>query len=1175
MNMRKLLIFVTGMALSAITAFAQPAPQWPEVKTEMKPGARWWWMGSAVDDANLNVLMKEYARTGIGTLEITPIYGVQGNEKNERSYLSQSWMDALKTTQTYGQSIGVDIDMNGGTGWPFGGPWVKNNESAGKLVTKSETKTSDGTIPLSFDVKSPEGNSPLSKVMAYRQDGDQQVVEVTQFVEGTTLSWLAPAGEWLLLAVYNGHTGQMVKRAAPGGEGLVLDHYDADAVKNYLAHFDERFAATGAQWPHSFFNDSYEVYGADWTPKMFAEFEKYRGYKLEEHMDQLLGLGKRKDTGNQVLADYRQTLSDMLLNNFTRQWTYWAHSHNVTTRNQGHGSPGNLIDFYASVDIPEIEGFGITDFKIRGLRTDAGFTSQNLSDLATLKYASSAAHVAGKRLVSSETFTWLAEHFRVSLSQMKPELDLMFLSGVNHIFFHGTTYSPTEAAWPGWKFYASVDMSPTNSIWRDAPWLMQYATRCQSFLQMGQPDNDILVYAPFVDAMHKNTGANASRLQLFDINKLSQMMPSMVTAVNNIGAAGLDCDFISDELLLTTTFVNGQLQTAAGTRYKALVVPVSTNIPEPTKQHLDDLKALGAVIVYDNTAAGIASLNIAGEQMRTDLGLRTIRRANEVGYHYFIANLSSEDISGWTSLSVPFAEVLHYNPLTGRISAAAVENDRVWLSLRSGESMILQTINQGVERGLIPQSTDQPFVEMAGIPIHSKWTLTFSDSTYSATPAQTYTLDTLSTWEHLDATTSPVMGTGVYETVFNVSPSLLAMANSGMCLDLGDVRESARVYVNNIFAGCAWSAPFKLDVTGMLHEGDNTLRIEVTNLPANRIRQMDIDGTQWRIFKDVNILDIVNGNTSQQGVTYNDWELVPSGLHSLVKLVPLRRLSDELSSRLISFVPNLTDSSPRLYHPCYQLTTPTGLPISQLEVTTTDGKAFSAYTLSDDHSQLVVMGDADGYILLKATDSAGNKSETYLTGKGLYLQQTAIDFTSDEAPLCGWQVMTKTAAIQGFDVTCNWRRAPGQNATKEAVLADGVTAQSESAIYYFYYPGYGMAVGDHAQLIMPAEAGDVALLSYLVGSAEKATYNPTDSLLLSTRCEEGIQAIVMPLISRKDFYLYRSLQVFRPYNSSLGVSPVVLSPAMETGSFYTLQGIRVSHPQRGLYIRNGRKIVVR
>ena len=110
-------------------------------------------------------------------------------------------------------------------------------------------------------------------------------------------------------------------------------------------------------------------------------------------------------------------------------------------------SPANLIDLYGAVDIPEIEGFGLTEFGIKGLRTDPGKTRKNYSDLSMLKYAPSAAHITGKKLTSSETFTWLTEHFRTSLSQFKPDLDLMFCAGVNRMLFHGTCYSPKDEPW--------------------------------------------------------------------------------------------------------------------------------------------------------------------------------------------------------------------------------------------------------------------------------------------------------------------------------------------------------------------------------------------------------------------------------------------------------------------------------------------------------------------------------------------------------------------------------------------------------------------------------------------------------------------------------------------------------------------------------------------------------
>lgn len=122
MNRKEWLAISFFWMTGIISLFAQTAPQWPEVTTEMRPGARWWWMGSAVDADNLQRNIAEYAKTGIGTLEITPIYGVTGNERNELKYLSDGWMEALKVCQQTGDAHQVDIDMNGGTGWPFGGP---------------------------------------------------------------------------------------------------------------------------------------------------------------------------------------------------------------------------------------------------------------------------------------------------------------------------------------------------------------------------------------------------------------------------------------------------------------------------------------------------------------------------------------------------------------------------------------------------------------------------------------------------------------------------------------------------------------------------------------------------------------------------------------------------------------------------------------------------------------------------------------------------------------------------------------------------------------------------------------------------------------------------------------------------------------------------------------------
>lgn len=837
--------FITALGLAmSVNAIAQ---QWPATAPEALPGTRWWWLGSAVDSANLRYNIKEYSKAGIGSVEITPIYGVQGNDANELSFLSDAWMEALSVVQSEAAADGVLVDMNQGTGWPFGGPEVPIEDAACKAIFLVDTVAA-GTDPLTGVG---EKDRSFAKLIATSrrqlEDGRDEVIRL-----------------------YEGRTRQAVKRAAPGGEGFVIDHFDPVVVGKYLDKFARAFDSRNAVYPHNFFNDSYEVYGANWTPTLFEEFERRRGYRLQDKLPELLGF---VDDGNQVLSDYRETLSDMLLHNFTEQWVDWAHSKGVKVRNQAHGSPANLIDLYAAVDVPEIEGFGLSDFGIKGLRTDEGFTRKNDSDVSMLKYASSAAHITGKPLTSSETFTWLTEHFRTSLSQMKPDVDLMFTCGVNHVFFHGTTYSPREDAWPGWKFYASVDMSPTNTIWRDARSLNEYIARSQSFLQMGKPDNDYLVYLPVRDMWRERHSKGAKGLFLtFDIHGMKKKAPGFIRSILEIDSLGYDCDYISDKYLMTTTVKDGMLTTAAGTRYRGLIVPGSGNLTPQLRAHLDSLKAQGANIIMGIDEDAIRNGAVA-EPMRNELGLRAIRRSNDTGHHYFIANLSPDDVSKAVPLAVEFTDAAWFDPMTGEIYHAEVADGKVMMDFRSGESRILQTYNHPVDLPGKHRYESRPdTIDLSG----GKWTLTFTESVPEI--KKPVALGTLKPWTALgDSALNDLAGTGIYTTTFNMDKKEL---EGDWSIDLGDVRESARVYLNGKYLGCAWAVPFTLSCKDALKKGKNELRIEVTNLPANRIAALDRKGVKWRKFKEINFAAI-----GYKKDLYDGWATVPGGLNSTVKLV--------------------------------------------------------------------------------------------------------------------------------------------------------------------------------------------------------------------------------------------------------------------------------------------------
>lgn len=899
---------------------------WPEITNECKPWTRWWWMGSDVDSANLTYNLEALSKAGIGGVEITPIYGVKGREAYYLDYLSPEWMSMLDFTISEATRLGMGVDMNNGTGWPFGGPEVSLEDAATKAIFR-EYKLKGGqqlNEPVTVKDDKEKEFAQLDKLIAYSLDGE--ITDITHRVSSRgKLDWTAPQGkDHTLVALFIGKTRQQVKRAAPGGEGYVLNYLDKDAVMRYFSKLDTAFAENNTPFPHTFFNDSYEVYGADWTPELLDEFEKRRGYELQDYFPELLANGAT-DISARVITDYRETIGELLKENFTLTWTEWAHAHGVKTRNQAHGSPANLLDLYASVDIPECESFGITNFDIPYLRKDS-IRKENDSDPTILKYASSAAHVAGKPYTSSETFTWLTEHFRTSLSQCKPEIDQMFTSGVNRVYFHGSTYSPKDAAWPGWKFYASVDMSPTNTIWKDAPAFFNYIARIQSFLQIGKPDNDFLLYLPIYDIWEAQRD---HYFTTFAIHGMRERLPDFCDAVEEIMECGYDLDYISDHFIGTTSVENGLLKTEGGTTYKALILPAVKYIPAETMEQIKKLTEQGATVIfaehYPSDVPGLSQLKERRERFNTSLsqfpqvrafenmsvrplgkgtvitgtdyremvakwkeneetfvseqGGQLIRRSHENGHIYFFSMLHNNSVEGWITLGVKAGSAIFFDPMTGRKGQAAIRQNngrtQVYMQLKPGESIILKTFS-----GKNTITGEWAYYQPTGkqIELNNGWELSFEESEPAV--AEQFHLDTLTSWTNLDNDIlKKNMGTGRYRLTFDFTKE----PGHEYRISLGDVRESARLRVNGKDAGTLFAVPFEAMIGSFLHDGENTIEIGVTNLPANRIADYDRRDVDWRIFHEINFVSITYKPT-----LFDHWDVVPSGLLGPVIIQELR-----------------------------------------------------------------------------------------------------------------------------------------------------------------------------------------------------------------------------------------------------------------------------------------------
>ena len=897
---------------------------WPEVTKEAKPWTRWWWMGNAVDEKNLSALLNNYNRTGFGGVEIAPIYGAKGYESRYLQYLSPEWMKMLDHTVSTAGSLNMGVDLTTGTGWPFGGPQVAAEHAASRLIVQNYKLSAGRSLTDKIVVKDPRaGITRLQAVTAYSDKGE--VLQLLGKVDQAgTLNWTPKAGNWDIYAAFNGKTRQMVKRAAPGGEGFTLNHLSREALDEYLNRFDKAFVNNPPR-VRAFYNDSYEVYNADWSEGFFDEFRARRGYDLRIYIRDLVSKEQNPQIAR-VKSDYRETMAEMLLDNFTIPWTNWAHKYNGRSKNQAHGSPGNLIDLYAAVDIPECETFGSSYFPIPGLRRDSADVRNVDPDPIMLKFASSAAHLTGKNLVSSETFTWLTEHFKTSLSQTKPELEQVFLSGVNHTFFHGTTYSPEDVAFPGWLFYASVNFVPANSWWAHLPGLNTYITRVQSVLQAGKADNELLVYWPIYDVWNNPKGMDMP-LKVHDVDVW--LHPSQFYKnVKSLQDAGYSVDFVSDNLLKKSSVSNGSISTASdASPYKTLIVPTADYMPVETLEKIIDLAKNGATVIIQQlpedvpglsnleanrdklyqTIAGLSftdagngikqfktgtgrillsndvqkaltSVNINGEKL-TSTGLKFLRRQVGDQKYYYLVNHTPKAIDTELPLNVQSAAVIILDPQSGNTGLAQSRQagglTSVRVQLLSGEALILKTTNSN--SGLPAWN----YLDKASkvTEIKSDWNLHFTEGG-PVTPSDKK-LDQLISWTELgDSAALAYSGRAEYTTTFKM-PKL---KGDEYILDLGKVHESARVWIIGKDAGILWSIPFQARIGKYLKKGKNTIKIEVANLMANRIRDMDRKGIQWRNYHEINFVNI-NYKDFNAAV----WKPQPSGLVGPVTITAYKK----------------------------------------------------------------------------------------------------------------------------------------------------------------------------------------------------------------------------------------------------------------------------------------------
>ena len=833
---------------------------------------RWWWFGPAVTKPELEREMRSMKEAGIGGFEIQPVYPLEMDSADRGihnlPFLSPDFLEALRFTSVKARELGLRADLTLGSGWPYGGPQIPITLAAGRLRCERVPIAAGGR-----EVSPPPLTEGERLIAAFLAKGDPaslspgDVRELTVRGSGP-LAVPASSEAQTVLFFISSRTGMMVKRAAVGAEGYVLDHYDRAALDRYLAAVGEPLLkAFGDHPPQAVFCDSLEVFGSDWTGDLMAEFQKRRGYDLKPYLPALVG-DMGPNTGA-VRNDWGLTLTELAEENFLAPLNRWAGRHGTRLRAQVYGIPPVAVSSYRLVDLPEGEGSFWNRF-------------------TATRTATSAAHLSGRPVVSAETWTWLhSPAFRATPLDLKAEADRQFLQGINQLVGHGWPYSPESAGEPGWRFYAAGALNQHNPWWIVMPDVAAYLQRVSYLLRQGREANDVALYLPTSDA---RAAFAAGRVGL---TENLQRIVDRSGAIPQILEAGFNFDFVDDRAIADSGRIAGGALEINASRFPVVVLPHVERMPLKTWQTLEAFVRAGGTLIstgrepslapgleeqgqnaevraisrrlFDGPAARALLLKEDGAGLAAALGkarkpdvvlspaapqIGFVHRTTGSAEIYFLANTGNTAQHTQATFRVRGVEPEWWDAFSGmaaRVSFKLGADGAVTvpLDLEPYESRILV-----FSKDLPPSAPFLPAPSPLPGPVDlsAGWKASFANT------AQPVEFAKLRSW-----TDDPEMrfysGQATYRKTVPVGPDLL-QPGVNVYLDFGEgtpvpedtrrhpgmrawlespVREAAVVCVNGQRAGSVWRPPYRIDVTHFLHAGDNKLEIVVSNLAINRL----------------------------------------------------------------------------------------------------------------------------------------------------------------------------------------------------------------------------------------------------------------------------------------------------------------------------------------------------
>lgn len=755
-----------------------------------------------------------------------------------------------------------------------GGPWITPELSMQKLVW-SQTKCSsekpfDDVLPKpNVDKKwnyyrdvavlaFPDGKSPIDP---------KKITDLSSSMDATgRLKWKPKDGSWVIVRLGHTTTGVPAHPVTEAGYGLECDKLSKEATRHQFNSYFKKIAdkrPTGSNTKIELFFDSWEAQNQNWTPTFREEFKKRRGY---DSLPWLLVATKRivasEELSRRFDYDWKTAIEELINDNHFSELMRLSHeSGSKQLRAQPYNGPVNFMTAGALFDIPEAE-YWLN-------KREYGWWS--------LRMIASVAHINGKKIASAESLTAMPanHHMDADPFSTKAQTDLAFTMGINSMAIHASGHNPWPKLKPGMTCGFFPPLVGGWQTWNDlaGSW-MTYLARCCYLLQQGSPTADVVKLFRPNEKGYELIPGHAS-----DLCNEELIVSSMTFDGKSLCLpSGMRYPII--ELPDTTKAVNAQLS-PSGIEKQTGRKPMPQSISLPLLRKVRELVLAGATVLgpRPEISAGLSGYPESDRELQsiaTELwgpkGNTTVDRRVGKGRvlsgititealarlkvqpdFTTVEKLPSEDVP-WVHRKVGeddwyFVSNQRNKPLkatasfrvSGKIpelwhaDTGTTEPARNW-TIRDGRTEVALDF---APRGSVfvrfspgklpslPVKLPQPKV-LETITLEGPWKVRFLPE--MGAPAEIDFPQLISWNDHPDHGIRYYSGIAKYQCEVKIPA-----ARGRIILDLGDVKNLARVTVNGTAFPELWKPPFTCDITFAVQPGSNKLSVEVANLWANRL----------------------------------------------------------------------------------------------------------------------------------------------------------------------------------------------------------------------------------------------------------------------------------------------------------------------------------------------------